>query len=102
MEVHHHPKVEKKNFKEYLLEGLMIFLAVTMGFFAESLREDINAKDKEKEYIVSFKNNLEKDRAFIDYTIKENEKKVKGLDSLLSLYDKDMTDPENRKLVYTR
>ncbi len=25
MEVHHHPKVERKNFKEYLLEGLMIF-----------------------------------------------------------------------------
>jgi hypothetical protein len=27
MEVHHHPKVEKKNFKEYLLEFIMIFLA---------------------------------------------------------------------------
>jgi len=39
MEVHHHPDVEKKGFKEYLLEGLMIFLAVTMGFFAESYRE---------------------------------------------------------------
>ena len=34
MEVHHHPKVEKKNFKEYLFEGLMIFLAVMLGFFA--------------------------------------------------------------------
>ena len=39
MEVHHHPHVEKKNFKEYFLEFLMIFLAVTIGFFAESLRE---------------------------------------------------------------
>jgi cell division protein FtsB len=38
MEVHHHPHVEKKNFKEYFLEFLMIFLAVTMGFFAESIR----------------------------------------------------------------
>jgi hypothetical protein len=28
MEVHHHPKVEKKNFKEYFLEFIMIFLAV--------------------------------------------------------------------------
>ncbi len=28
MEVHHHLKVEKKNFIEYLLELLMIFLAV--------------------------------------------------------------------------
>ncbi len=25
MEVHHHPKVEKKNFKEYFLEFVMIF-----------------------------------------------------------------------------
>src|SRR5437764_8657377 len=39
MEVHHHPHVEKKNFKEYFLEFLMIFLAVTMGFVAENLRE---------------------------------------------------------------
>ncbi|HEY4875714.1 MAG TPA: hypothetical protein VIH86_09100 [Puia sp.] len=41
MEVHHHPDVhhQRKRFKEYFLEFLMIFLAVTMGFFAESLRE---------------------------------------------------------------
>ena len=31
MEVGHHPQVEKKNFKQYFLEFLMIFLAVTMG-----------------------------------------------------------------------
>jgi len=42
MEVHHHPEVEKKGFKEYLLEGLMIFLAVTMGFIAENIRENIS------------------------------------------------------------
>jgi hypothetical protein len=39
MEVHHHPDVEKKSFKEYLLEGLMIFIAVSLGFFAEQIRE---------------------------------------------------------------
>src|SRR4051812_6019436 len=53
MEVHHHPKVEKKNFKEYLLEGLMIFIAVTLGFFAESLREHLGDKAKEREYVSS-------------------------------------------------
>ncbi len=41
MEVHHHPTVEKKNFKEYFFEFLMIFLAVTMGFFAESFSEHL-------------------------------------------------------------
>ncbi len=49
MEVHHHPIVEKKGFKEYLLEGLMIFLAVTMGFFAETIRENISENAKAKE-----------------------------------------------------
>ena len=53
MEVHHHPEVEKKGFKEYILEGLMIFLAVMMGFFAESLRERIADGNREKEFMVS-------------------------------------------------
>src|ERR1700752_4795918 len=95
MEVHHHPDLhhDKKPWKEYLLEGLMIFLAVTMGFFAESLRENISAKEKEKEYIASFENNLQKDKAELDYIIQDNKKKVKGLDTLLSLFDKDMSNP---------
>ena len=49
MEVHHHPNVEKKRFKEYFLEFLMIFLAVTMGFFAETIREGISENSKSKE-----------------------------------------------------
>src|SRR5271167_479611 len=52
MEVHHHPEVEKKGFKEYVLEGLMIFLAVTMGFFAESLRENITNNEHVKQLSV--------------------------------------------------
>ena len=59
MEVHHHPKVEKKNFKEYFLEFLMIFLAVTLGFFAESFREHLAESKKlhqhEKIYTPFFK-----------------------------------------------
>src|SRR5450432_616805 len=58
MEVHHHPHVEKKNFKEYFLEFLMIFLAVTMGFFAENIREHFVNKEKEKQYIKSFYEDL--------------------------------------------
>ena len=41
MEVHHHPHIPKhaKPWKEYLLEGLMIFVAVTLGYGAENVRE---------------------------------------------------------------
>jgi hypothetical protein len=49
MEVHHHPELEKKGFKEYLLEGLMIFLAVMLCFIAENIRENISENAKAKE-----------------------------------------------------
>jgi hypothetical protein len=40
MEVHHahHPN-QKKKISEYLLEFFMLFFAVTLGFFAENVRE---------------------------------------------------------------
>src|ERR1019366_6600069 len=63
MEVHHHPNVEKKGFKEYFLEFLMIFLAVTMGFIAENLREHIGNKEKEKKYIIGLVRDLTLDTA---------------------------------------
>jgi hypothetical protein len=69
MEVHHHPHVAKKNFKEYSLEFLMIFLAVTMGFIAESYREHLSDRTKEKEYIKSMVEDLETDSAFLELSI---------------------------------
>jgi len=100
MEVHHHPDVEKKNFKEYLLEGLMIFLAVTMGFFAENIRENIAKKEKENEYITSLARDLEKDKTELREIIKYNNDEVKNLDSLLSFANSDMGDFKNRQQVY--
>ncbi len=66
MEVHHHPEIEKKGFKEYLLEGLMIFIAVMMGFFAESLREHIDNNEKGHEYVQSLLIDLKADTAKIN------------------------------------
>jgi hypothetical protein len=84
MEVHHHPEVEKKGIKEYILEGLMIFLAVMMGFFAESYREHINERAKEKEYIINIKKDLRADAANLDIWIPSFYKRVLGFDTLIS------------------
>ena len=48
MEVHHHPHVPNnpKPWKEYLIEGLMIFVAVTLGYGAENIREHYINKHK--------------------------------------------------------
>ena len=49
MEVHHKHHIPKK-ITEYFTEFLMLFTAVTLGFFAENYREHslIEAKMKEK------------------------------------------------------
>ena len=87
MEVHHHPDIhhKRKKFHKYFLEFLMIFLAVTLGFFAESLRENISDGQKEHEYMQSLLNNLRTDSLKMEYTISNNLRKSAGLDSLLKL-----------------
>ncbi len=65
MEVHHHPHIENKSFKEYILEGLMIFLAVTMGFFAENIREHFSDNKREKQIIAASKKDLVKDTVIL-------------------------------------
>ncbi len=87
MEVHHHPEVEKKGLKEYVLEGLMIFLAVTMGFFAETIRESVSDRSKGREYLKSFVQDLKSDTANFSYLAAFDKRKVEELSKLSSCYD---------------
>src|SRR5215813_973812 len=85
MEVHHHPKIEKKKFKEYVFEGLMIFLAVMLGFFAESLREHISDQSKERDYISSLKQDLVADTININSFISGFTSRILIFDTLIHL-----------------
>jgi hypothetical protein len=100
MEVHHHPNVEKKNFKEYVLEFIMIFLAVTLGFFAESIRENLTDHSKEKEYVQSMIADLKKDTAMLRDVININMRRVSGIDSLSSLLNKTPLTADDQKQLY--
>ena len=101
MEVHHHPHVEKKSFKEYLLEGLMIFLAVTMGFFAESFREHLAEVNKENDYIQTFIEDLKTDTTRIKHLlIAEQNVKLKSIDSLLFLLNAGQIKGHENELYY--
>jgi hypothetical protein len=100
MEVHHHPHVEKKNFKEYFLEFLMIFLAVTMGFFAESIREHLADNSKERQYIKSMIADLKNDTAMLKDIIGYNIKRVSGIDTLSSLLNKTSLTVDEEKQLY--
>lgn len=87
MEVHHHPQLkhEPKPWKEYLLEYIMIVLAVTTGFFAESLRETITDHAKEHEYIESMIEDAKIDTAAIHRAISMNTLRALKLDTMAQM-----------------
>ncbi len=101
MEVHHHPHVEKKNFKEYFLEFLMIFLAVTLGFIAENIREKISEKHNAKDYAKLLVNDLAADLAEFNRTEHVLKRIIEAGDSLaLLVRSDDIKKKTGGKLYY--
>ena len=100
MEVHHHPHVEKKNFKEYFLEFLMIFLAVTLGFFAENIREHASETDKAKEYAQSLYDDFKIDTAAIQRTINEKNWIILKFDSAENILASNKVSENNEYIYY--
>lgn len=104
MEVHHHPHVEKKSIKEYILEGLMIFIAVSMGFAAESLRENINKHEKEHHLMELLVQDLKKDIITLDSIQKRSRIKLAYMDTLrrsvFAAIDKELSDSEYKNIYY--
>ncbi|MGZ3765019.1 MAG: hypothetical protein ACXVA2_10165 [Mucilaginibacter sp.] len=88
MEVHHHPNLnhEQKPWKEYLLEGLMIFLAVTMGFFAEQIRERHVERERLSNYFGSMVLDIKSNVTVLDSAIRENTKMVAKYDTMVKTF----------------
>ena len=87
MEVHHHPDLhhKPKKWKEYFLEFLMIFLAVALGFFAESYREHLTDQTKEKEYIQSLIEDLKSDQKTLSQHLLHVKSGLSMTDSMMGL-----------------
>ncbi len=100
MEVHHHPQVEKKNFKEYFIEFLMIFLAVSLGFFAESLREHLTDRSKEKEYISALEKDLVTDTVNLRTWMQAFNSRINEYDTLINLLKHPETITDGADLYY--
>ena len=72
MEVHHaHHPTHKKKWSEYILEFVMLFAAVTLGFFAENVREHQVIEHKTQQNLQSVILDLKKDSVLIKDIIKE-------------------------------
>jgi hypothetical protein len=88
MEVHKHPHhvTHKKRWAEYFLEFLMIFLAVTLGFFAENYRENVSDSHREKGFAQQLYSELKDDSAAVANKLIARLEKEKDMDYLSSFF----------------
>ncbi|MGZ4061287.1 MAG: hypothetical protein ACXVPU_19805, partial [Bacteroidia bacterium] len=87
MEVHHHHAHhgEKKNWKSYIWEFVMLFLAVFCGFLAEYKLEHVIEHQQAKVYATNLYQELKKDTSGINNIIQDIKVTTGKLDSLCLL-----------------
>ena len=84
MEVHHsNHSTHKKKWTEYLLEFLMLFLAVLLGFVAENMREHGVEKRRAKEFAISLLADMKNDVTELDKSISFDSLTASMVDSLV-------------------
>ena len=72
MEVHHpHHPTHKKKWSEYIIEFVMLFAAVTLGFFAENLREHQIIDNHKNQNLIAMIDDLKQDSVQINKRIYE-------------------------------
>jgi hypothetical protein len=69
MEVHHHSHHPKK-WKEYITEFVMLFAAVTLGFFAENIREHQVIENHKNQNLIAMIDDLKQDSIEINRKFK--------------------------------
>jgi hypothetical protein len=100
MEVHHpHHPTHKKKWSEYIIEFVMLFTAVTLGFFAENIREHISEKEKKKELLQAVARDFETDLEQFNFHINFAKEKIKNCDSLIAINNGDPSKV-NQKSYY--
>ena len=87
MEVHAHTHTARKKWTHYLWEFLMLFLAVFCGFLAEYQLEQTIERHREKEYIQSMVEDLQKDTAQVARLSNALLNKQKQIDSIFMYYE---------------
>lgn len=98
LEVHPHAHHEgKRNWRSYFWEFLMLFLAVTLGSYAENLREDYQQHTEVKSHISSLITDLQSDIALFDSVSARITFSALLADSLVYLLH---SDPSNTRDIY--
>ena len=101
MEPHHHPHLHHaKKWKDYLFEFLMLFLAVTAGFFVENQREHYIENKRAAQFSKHLLADLRLDSLFFEKRKSDLQYKQKGHDRLLYLLT-GKANATNREILET-
>ena len=92
MEVHAHTHTPRKKWTHYFWEFIMLFLAVSLGFYAENTREKILHKKEVKTQLVSMLSDLKSDISLFDSVTDRNSYGATMADSLVELLHSDVTN----------
>ena len=95
MEVHAHTHTARKKWTHYFWEFLMLFLAVFAGFLAENQREHFIEHKREKQYVISFIEDLKTDTSNYNRQIRYRTISQQRADSLIIF----LLSPERNKHV---
>ncbi len=100
MEVHAHSHTPRKKWTHYLWEFLMLFLAVSLGFFVENQREHIVEHKRAKVYAASLYDELKKDTARLNALIIEHNFISGKLDTFCKLIKKAIPGNVSNGMIY--
>lgn len=85
-----------KGFKQYFLEGIMIFVAISFGFFADNLREDRSEKNKALDLVRSLKDDIKTDTTRLNSLIQFELTRIALTDSLHNLLSEPLETIDQR------
>ena len=94
MEVHHHSHHPKK-WKEYITEFIMLFLAVSLGFMAENIREHQIEKQREIAYLKNVHEDLKLDLININNVFNSNTIRLQAMDTLFNIINNNTITNED-------
>lgn len=89
-----------KSLKQHFFDFLMLFLAITLGFFADNFRDAYSDKQKAQDLAAELKADIMSDTMILHSLIRQRENKIAKLDSLY-YYLKDDAPPISDSMLYT-
>src|SRR4029078_8786412 len=100
MEVHAHSHTDRKRFKHYLWEFLMLFLAVFCGFLAENQREHMIEHQREEKLIQSLVSDLDAVISRLTIIVQLRNERALMLDSFSKLLNSKEALLQSNDLYY--